>query len=202
MTSSANAITSAEIELLDDLRFLLLARRETTRRHVERYAERHVGEKPLEMLMLFLPVDDARQARATQHEILGDGHARDQGEMLVHHAEAKHMGGARAVDLLLALADDDLALVRPVIAHDAFDERALARAILAEEGMEAARCHPDRDIVERGEAAEALRHADGFDAEGLRFEERRGGHATDWISASELETEPKTPPCILIILTA
>ena len=52
-----------------------------------------------------------------------------------------------------------------VIAHDAFDERALAGAVLAEQRVERARPHLESNIVERDEVAEALGHGDGFDAE-------------------------------------
>ena len=74
------------------------------------------------------------------------------------------MRGARIVDrVLLAPIDQHLALVRPVVAHDAFDERALAGAVLAQQRMEGAGRDLHRHVVERGELAEALGHADRFE---------------------------------------
>ena len=71
----------------------------------------------------------------------------------------------RIGDRLLAAADQDVALGRAVIAHDAFDQRALAGAVLAEQRVERAGPHLQLDIVERGELAEAHGHGDGVDAE-------------------------------------
>ena len=58
--------------------------------------------------------------------------------MLVNHAETERMGGTRIVDRLLAAADNNFARVRLIIAHDAFDERALAGAVLAEQSVKLA----------------------------------------------------------------
>ena len=98
----------------------------------------------------------------------------------------------------LPVADDDLALVGPVIAHDALDQRALAGAVLAEQRVQAAGPDPHRDLVERDEVAETLGHADGLDAESAG-----GGHQPSASrNAFASETAPNTPPCILIILMA
>src|SRR5262245_52947481 len=78
--------------------------------------------------------------------------------------------------------------------------------------MERARRHLQRDILERGELAEALGHRDHFDAERALGHGRRRAvrdllgdldcHAIASISAGEVATAPNTPPCILIILIA
>ena len=75
------------------------------------------------------------------------------------------MRGARIADDFLAIADDDLAGVGQVVAHDAFDQRRLAGAVLAEERVERPGLDLQRDLIERDELAEALGHVDRFDAE-------------------------------------
>ncbi len=84
-----------EIELLQDLAFLPLAGRERRHLDVERHAERHAREERLERLALLAPVDHGRQLGARQHQVLRHRHRRHQGEMLVDHAEAERVGGAR-----------------------------------------------------------------------------------------------------------
>ena len=68
-------------------------------------------------------------------------------------------------DRLFAAADQHVAFGRAVIAHDAFHQRALAGAVLAEQRMERARPHLEFDIVERDKVAEPHGHGDGVDAE-------------------------------------
>src|SRR5262249_24567547 len=85
--------------------------------------------------------------------------------MLVDHAEAETMRGSGMGDDLLAVADDELPAIGAVIAHDAFDERRLAGAVLAEERMHRAGRHAQRHVVEHGRLAEALRHVQRLEAE-------------------------------------
>ena len=201
-----------EIELLEDLAFLPLAGRDRRHLGAERNAERHAVEKGLELAGLLAPVDHGGKLGTRQHEILGHGHGRHRGEVLVDHAEAERVRGARILDLPLAVVDQHVAVVRPVVAHDAFDQRALAGAVLAEQGVEAAGRHLQRHLVERGELAEALGHRDRLDRERPIRNERqpavgdlpgdRDRHGSAPMKAAELDTAPNTPPCILIILTA
>ena len=85
--------------------------------------------------------------------------------MLVDHAEPERVRVLGVGDRLLAAADQDVALGRAVIAHDAFHQRALAGAVLAEQRMERAGPDLEFDIVEREEVAEPHGHGDGVDAE-------------------------------------
>ncbi len=62
------------------------------------------------------------------------------------------------------LADDDVAGVRLVVAHDAFDEGGFAGAVAAEEGVEGAGAEFHGDVVERDEGAEAFVHGHDFEA--------------------------------------
>ena len=84
--------------------------------------------------------------------------------MLVDHAEAEAQGLARARDLDLAVVDQHRARVGPVIAHDAFDERALARAVAPEEGMEIPRRETEPGTIEDRLRAEALGDPVGLQA--------------------------------------
>ncbi len=117
--------------------------------------------------------------------------------MLIDHAEAERVRLARARDVDLAVADHDAAAVGPVIAHDAFDERRFAGAVLAEQRVNGARLHAHRHGLERDEVAEPLADVDRLDGQG-----RGGGHAMSRMRSAERPTAPKTPPCILTILTA
>ncbi len=54
-----------------------------------------------------------------------------------------------------------------VEAHDAFDERRFARAILAEKRVEGAGWDVDRYMIERREAPEPHGHVERLDADGF-----------------------------------
>src|SRR6516225_8216143 len=105
--------------------------------------------------------------------------------MLVDHADAVGVRLARIVDLDLPAVDDHLAARRLVEAHDAFDEGRLAGAVLAEEGVQGARLHLDRHVLERDQRTEDLGHADRLEADravtGMR--RRRRGSRTKGNSA-------------------
>ena len=126
---------------------------------------------------------------------------------------AQCVRGTRITDHLLAFVDHQLAAVGLVIAHDAFDERRFAGAVLAKKRMEGARPHFQRHLIERGELAETLDDVERFDAERLLrrsrrrqaagWDERRHlAHAMASMNFAESDTVPNTPPCILIILIA
>ena len=119
--------TALQIKLLEDLAFLPLARGNRGNLCVERNAERHAVQKRFERLALARPVHDGGHVVARQYEVLRHRHRRHQREVLVDHAEAERMRRARIADHLLAVADDDLAFVGLVVAHDALDQRATCR---------------------------------------------------------------------------
>ena len=154
-----------QIELLQDLAFLPLAGGNVGNPGVERHLERHPRQKRLEFLLLLGPVHHGGHVVARQHQVFRDRHRRHQGKMLVDHAEPERVRVLGVGNRLLAAADQDVALGRVVIAHDAFHQRALAGAVLAEQRVEGARPHLERDIVEREEIAEPHGHGDGVDAE-------------------------------------
>ena len=171
-----------EIEQLEDFQLLLFARRQRGDRPVERRAERHTFEKRLQSLALALPVDDGRRIGAADDEILRAGQRRHQREMLIDHADAERLRVARIAHRDLAPVERERALVRRIEAHDAFDQRRLARPVLAQQRVERASRRLERDIVQRREGAETLGHAEGFErgpARGRRRElgkRRRVGH--------------------------
>ena len=156
-----------QIKLLEDFAFLPLAGGNRRDFGVERNAKRHARQKFFQRLALARPVNDRRHMVARQHEILRHRHRRHQREVLIDHAEAERMRGARIADDLLPVVDDELAGIGLVVAHDAFDERRFAGAVLAKERVERARPDFQRNLIERRELAEALGHVDRFDAERL-----------------------------------
>ncbi len=129
--------------------------------------------------------------------------------MLVDHADAQRMGVVWRADLALPLPHYDLPGVGRLEAHQAFHQGALPGAVLSQQRVEGARRHPHGDVLERGEGAEALGHADHLDRHRALAVERafrRDPHHPRAPSvastASERATAPKTPPCIVTILSA
>ena len=155
-----------EIELLQDFELLLLAGREAGDRNLQRHLERHLFEEGFEPGDLLPPIDDRRGMGARDDEILRRRQRGDQREMLVDHADAMRMRVARRGDHLLLAVDQHAAARRLVEAHDAFDERRLAGAVLAEQRMQRARPDMDRDILQRHQRSEDLGHADGLQLDG------------------------------------
>ena len=123
--------------------------------------------------------------------------------MLIHHAEAKRVSVLRIGDRLFAAADQHPALGRVVVTHDAFDQRALAGAVFAEQRMEGSGTYFQFDIVQRDEFAEAHGHRDGIDAKRpARHRHFADNHDKAPIRLADVATAPNTPPCILIIFNA
>ena len=87
-----------------------------------------------------------------EHDVLRDGERLDQAEVLVHHEDARVERVARRVEMDAAAAERDLALVRPVEAGEDVRERALARAVLAEQRVHLADGRLEVDAVVRHDA--------------------------------------------------
>src|SRR6516165_7081354 len=156
-----------EIELLDDLKLLLFAGGEDGDREIERHPERHSLHEGGERGALLAPLDYLWRVCATDDEVFRPTQRRHQREVLVDHAESKRRGSARRIDDLLAPLNHHLSRGWAVEAHHALDESRLAGAVLAEQRVKRAGRNFDRDVVERGEAAEPHGHADGFNLDGL-----------------------------------
>ena len=192
-----------QVKLLEDFAFLPLTGGNVGDPEIERHLERHARQKRLQFLLFFGPVDHGRDVVARQHQVLRHRHRAHQGKMLVHHAESERVSVLRIGDRLLAAADQHVALGRVIIAHDTFDERALAGAVFAEQRMERTGPHLQLDIIECREIAEPHGHGDGIDAKRPARQRRLADdHDRAPISAPEVATAPNTPPCILIIFRA
>ena len=123
--------------------------------------------------------------------------------MLIDHAKPKRVRVLWVRDRPFAAADHHIAFGRVVIAHDAFDQRAFAGAVFAEQRVKCARADFERDVVQCHEIAEPHRHGDGVDAKGAcRQRHLADDHDYAPIRSAELATAPNTPPCILIIFSA
>ncbi len=110
-----------------------------------------------------------------------------QREVLVDHPQTELVGMARVADDALRPVDEHAAGVRVVIAHEALHQRALAGAVLAEDGVERARGEPQRHVVERDEVAEPLGHADDLDVG-----RAGGGHVAHRLIVSSLGAPTST----------
>ncbi len=89
--------------------------------------------------------------------------------MLEYHPESVATGLARGTDASGPPVDQDLACVRVMEAHQAFDDGALARAVLAQQGMEGAGRNFDRDVIKSFERAEMFGDSARFEVRGAWF---------------------------------
>src|SRR5206468_4202032 len=153
-----------KIKLLQDFSLLPLAGRKRAERNIERDFERHARHERIEALALPLPIDDERHVGARHDKILRSTHRGNQREMLVDHAETQTIRILRLRDRLLLPTDEEIAAIGAVIAEQTFDKGRLAGAVFAKQRVDRAGLYFQRDIVERGERAEALRHARRLDA--------------------------------------
>ncbi len=162
-----------EVEQLQDLEFLLLARGERRNRLVERHLERHPFHERGETRPFLLPVDHGRRVGPADDEVLGSGERGHQRELLVDHADAERPRVLRIAHLHLAAVHRDRAFVGLVEAHDAFHQRRLAGAVLAEQHVKLPGRNIDRDVIERREGAEPLGHPRHGEPDGLLARSRR-----------------------------
>ena len=107
--------------------------------------------------------DDEREVIEKERDILPDRERRDQAEVLENHADPETARRARGVDRRIAAGDYERAGVGPVIAIKDLAERALARAILAEQSDNLARDDGEFGDVVGEQRAEALDDASGLD---------------------------------------
>ena len=83
---------------------------------------------------------------------------RSEAQLLLHHGDAEIMGLARRQRRDRAAIDQDLSAVGRKRARQQVDQRALARSILAEQGVDAACGELDRDLAKHRVAEESLRN--------------------------------------------
>ena len=95
----------------------------------------------------------------SQRDVLGDGHVRDEHEVLVHHPDPEFERVARAFDRDRLPVDLDRAGVRLNEAVDDVHQGRLAGAVLPEQPVDLSARDVERDVVVRCQLAEALRDA-------------------------------------------
>ena len=108
------------------------------------------------------PVDppaDAARRHAAEQDVLRDAEVRHQVGMLGHHANAELLAAQRAIDRLRLAAEADFTCVGLHCAGQDARERALARAVLADDGVHFAALGGEVDRAQRLRAAEALADA-------------------------------------------
>ena len=148
------------VERLEDLDALLLADRELpdARARIDGQAE------------LLAELGDTRSSAArsgtsrrvalvAERDVLGDRERLDEAEVLVHHPHAARERVARRAQLHGLAVQLERPLVRAVEARDDVRERALARAVLAEQRVHLAGVDLEIDAGVRDDAGEALRDA-------------------------------------------
>jgi hypothetical protein len=102
-------------------------------------------------------VDEAATDRdRPQRHVLGDREMRRQAELLLHHGDAVPARFGRGQRRVRPAVDLDAAGVRPQHAREQVDEGRLAGAVLAQQGLHAARADLDRDLLEDRVAEEPL----------------------------------------------
>ena len=93
-----------------------------------------------------------------EEDVLGDGEAVDDVELLVHRRDAEVERGGRAGDGDRLALPEDLALVGAVGARQHLDERGLAGTVLAEQAVHLAGANVEGHALERVHPGEGLLH--------------------------------------------
>ena len=109
-----------------------------------------------------LPVDPPAEAacrHAAEQDVFRDAEVGHQVGVLGHHADAELLAAQRACDRLRLAAEADFARVALHCAGQDARERALARAVLADDGVHFAALGGKVDRAQRLRAAEALADA-------------------------------------------
>ena len=94
--------------------------------------------------------------RVAERDVLGNGEPVDEPEVLVHHADAVREPFPRTVQDDALAVDEQLTRLGPVQAAHDRGERALPRAVLAEQRVHFAPPHVDVDVVVGDHARELL----------------------------------------------
>ena len=158
----------------------LLHGREVAGEGAQRDALAEPVELPLRLAPHRTPVHDAARRRCALGEcdVLGDGDRLDDRQLLV---QGDHAGAVRRLhigEVGALAADAHLAVVLAVHPGDDFDQRRLARPVLAEQGVHFACAHFEVDAAEGLHAVEVLRDAAHVEREFRRLGGRRGHRAS------------------------
>ena len=126
--------------------------------HVDRHVQN--GQQLACLLLHGRPVDSPGPQRlAPDEHVLRDGKVREQDRMLMNDRNAASLGVDRAVDDGLVTVDEDRAVVRGIDPGQDLDQGALAGAVLAREGVDAARFEGELDVAQHLHGTEALRYS-------------------------------------------
>jgi hypothetical protein len=146
-----------------------LALGEAQRAHAPLRIDTHIelGQRGARVLPHARSVDQRERSKAAHREIaerdiLGDRQRRHQPQLLRDGNDAGGDGVARAGEMAGLAGDENIAAVGTMHTAEDADERRLAGAVLADNGVDLAERHVEVDAVERGGRAELL--ADASDA--------------------------------------
>ena len=125
------------------------------------------GQRPLGEPPLRAPVDHAEpQGRMDERDVVGDREIGNQRQFLEDADDSGAARRRRRIERDRSAVEDDTAGVRRDDARQDLDQRRLARSVLAEDRVDAAGRNGEAGVVERPDAAIALRH-------GLHLQDRR-----------------------------
>ena len=117
--------------------------------------ERFLGEAPLRA-----PVDQPETARRIgDGDVVGDRKVGNERKLLEDADNAGAIGGGRRIEGDFRPVEHDAPCVRRYDARQDLDQRRLARAVLAENGVNAPREHDEVGVGERAHAAVTLGYA-------------------------------------------
>ena len=129
-----NQQARTQVKLLEQFQLLPLARSKFARAGVQVKLKRRALHEGAQSLALAGPVNHRRHAGGEQ-QVFGHRHARRQGEMLVHHANAQGARDKGVGNGLLAAVHQHAAFVGRLKAGHALDQGAFARAVFAQQCM-------------------------------------------------------------------
>ena len=149
-----------ERKRLGDLDELLLRRREPSAGHVEVDVHAQPGEEFCRPLPLLAAGDEARpRLLLAEEDVLHGGQPGNERELLVHDGHARRPRVVRRAERRLPAVDRDRPLVGPMGTAEHLHERALARAVLAQQREHLAGREPEIHPAERLHAGERLHDA-------------------------------------------
>ena len=186
--AESDAVGSSRIEdarlerqRLGDLDELLVGHRQAADRRADIDLDGELLEQRLGRPARGAPVEHAEPAgrRVPDEHVLGDGQVREEARLLVDDGDPERAGLRRTVDRDRLPVEEDRPAVGLMDAGEDLDQRALARAVLADEGVDLARDEVERDVVERlgrreslGDPAQLGAGRGGDGSDGLRLGHR------------------------------
>src|SRR5207245_4476912 len=111
---------------------------------------RELGARPVQ------PGAAPEAALDAEHHVFQHRERLDQHEVLVHHADARRQRALWALDHRRLTANEDLAAVRLVVAVEDAHQGRLAGAVLADDAVDRASSHDERDVPLRMDVAKPL----------------------------------------------